>query len=1648
MGANSAEKRSEKSSASEASEASDRNSNSQTGSMGQSQSSTTDGRTPRSAFNPRPTSMGQSQSSTTDGRTPKSAFDPRSESGATSDTVHRCGSDGPCEACSKESDSGSESHHSGDRTRHTKHIRRRGGYAHKQEASSTDHYLSRTPSDREDIGDGDRSSGTSRRTGPTVQRRCASCGSLDADALGMPVQPKLDVGSQDSPVEREADRIARTIMTMDSPNEAVNRHVTHGTSIQRYSTGGRYPTGGSLRGQTETVVRQAVSGPGTSLGSRMPDIKRKAEAVTGTPMDGVTVHEGQQVDRACKEIGAVGFTKGTDVALASRADDETAAHELGHVAQQRAGGISRQAAEIHRQFMPVEERPGYEPSDRDTSDTDQQDRSSTDQQRDSSTPDRDQHSGPETGQSGRDQRSESETDSGPDPTLEGPAWDRPGTYDVVIRGGIEGVTRGKTVPKPTTLEAIARDNDIHMRALQLYNGLPERKLGSPGKVIYIPRDESVIERLYVEVARRFAHLLETTTYRRETNSQDGVLGIGGAEPETLGDVAQKTGVPLDVIATLNGITEENRHSPPEVLDIPVGLTIGDGHDQSHGVAGAKEMMSPGITEKASVEGPPWNPPGEWDFVDRGRTERQQNQQTLGTIARHHDIHWRALQLYNGIENANDPPRIVYIPQDEGVIAGLYVKMIDEFDDIQTITIDRGQQSLSDLASRTKQSANISVPWPAIQRLNDIQNPHAPDKDRLKIIVDATKPTPDLAPQETDSRPNSLRSPGERGATGIPIEPPTTVEGDTSDQRDTYPDPTDPADRDRLEYPEGGPYGASGAPAGAPGGYNHKSKEELRESRERRQERGDQMRAFLEGTFENSPKIAKLAKQGFFDCGNGRHRGKVPIGEPPQVDEEACNHCETFEDVPHDTLCDFVKGATVTFGTLVIASQTWPIVAGSVATTVLLQGPCGLLLKEGQLKYAEQRDEKLEDIQVYNCEFLSVDIEVCSSPDGYEFTVEPSEGESSFKCYERNFGGPEEVVVERGDTLSEIAANYEGRSVEEIAKHNDIDDPSSVHPGMTVEIPDTVPKDTEEMEVPNQKQTPAWDDPGAYDVFERTGEHETAGLAEVADAQNAVDGIHWRAIQLYNGISEPHAPGKEKLFIPKDRDVIRELYVEVARRFPEDISTTAVKRDVEDQPTLAHFATDNGVHWKILQILNDIPDENLDSPPTEIQVPTNLTETGRKDLAKLGDAARKPVDMIGKLMKLLTPETERTKDAPSQSVQPHRTQPYSSGEWRQTGEPEVTFENLDAKKACNALEFIDTWANATILAAIAARKTVRKDIAKGDPVTLKRLQNIEKGATPPAMGAIALRLAGCEMAMTAVDSNFSEMGNEEFEDDPTRVTCELEQFDLKVRNTTDSVEATLIPHEGGYTCEEYYGPEDPATDENSDRKADGASDSEAVLDHLEKLGVPEKTLEQIRNDDTDSVSCWSFNLPVSSACTGLQWLIDSAVIGLFITPGAAKPAAVAFSGADAMVCQALVSFAEGETAKWVEKGGLGEEGTRLYKAIPASGNDSDPELDCSFREGPTVRLCKGPDVGVENEIAVEITDLNCRPYSREPATEQIETYDVRRGDDLRTIATEYGVDAEKIYQRNEKKIERERKSYGYKYIIHPGTTLEIPMGYGR
>lgn len=155
------------------------------------------------------------------------------------------------------------------------------------------------------------------------------------------VQAKLEIGEPDDEYEKEADRVADTVMRMPDPgaNGRVQRMCAgceEEESLQRSAQPGvAAPAAGH-----EAAVR-SVHG-GRPLGE--PE-RAFFEPRFGVDFSRVRIHEGAQADAAARSVGARAYTLGSDVVVRrdqpsfdSSSGRRLLAHELTHVVQQNGLG--------------------------------------------------------------------------------------------------------------------------------------------------------------------------------------------------------------------------------------------------------------------------------------------------------------------------------------------------------------------------------------------------------------------------------------------------------------------------------------------------------------------------------------------------------------------------------------------------------------------------------------------------------------------------------------------------------------------------------------------------------------------------------------------------------------------------------------------------------------------------------------------------------------------------------------------------------------------------------------------------------------------------------------------------------------------------------------------------------------------------------------------------------------------------------------------------------------------------------------------------------------------------------------------------------------------------------------------------------------
>ena len=193
--------------------------------------------------------------------------------------------------------------------------------------------------------------------------------------ISQSIQPKLQVGAVGDPLEREADRVADTVMRMPT---SVSADSASG-EIQRKpgcACGGVCP---QCAGSTETpqVLRKAAGAPSGSLAA--PPVVNEVVRSSGSPLDTPTrsfmeqrlgqdfshvrVHTDSKAADAAQSIQARAFTLGNNVVFnrgeftpQSASGKKLLAHELTHVVQQQGG----QGQQVQRDPLPGESAEDYD----------------------------------------------------------------------------------------------------------------------------------------------------------------------------------------------------------------------------------------------------------------------------------------------------------------------------------------------------------------------------------------------------------------------------------------------------------------------------------------------------------------------------------------------------------------------------------------------------------------------------------------------------------------------------------------------------------------------------------------------------------------------------------------------------------------------------------------------------------------------------------------------------------------------------------------------------------------------------------------------------------------------------------------------------------------------------------------------------------------------------------------------------------------------------------------------------------------------------------------------------------------------------------------------------------------------------------------
>jgi hypothetical protein len=156
-------------------------------------------------------------------------------------------------------------------------------------------------------------------------------------ALG--AQPSLVVGAVDDPAEREADDIARLVLSrlaaraQGDGEDVQRRPAAPLTRIRRSAVGA---AGGELDDETSRAI-SAARGRGAPM---QPAMRSSMESAFGADFSGVRVHTDRRSTDLNERLQARAFTLGSDIfvhspsELAGHSGTQLLAHELTHVVQQ------------------------------------------------------------------------------------------------------------------------------------------------------------------------------------------------------------------------------------------------------------------------------------------------------------------------------------------------------------------------------------------------------------------------------------------------------------------------------------------------------------------------------------------------------------------------------------------------------------------------------------------------------------------------------------------------------------------------------------------------------------------------------------------------------------------------------------------------------------------------------------------------------------------------------------------------------------------------------------------------------------------------------------------------------------------------------------------------------------------------------------------------------------------------------------------------------------------------------------------------------------------------------------------------------------------------------------------------------------------
>ena len=160
-------------------------------------------------------------------------------------------------------------------------------------------------------------------------------------AVGLPrylgIQTKLEIGSRDDPLEREADALARAVHhnepLCDASCLSSSLMGTSPTTARRSSAEAPHRPPSPAESGSHDLLPAEGAAPLSS------HVRSRIEPLLDADLSGVQVHTGPASARAARQLQARAFTHGNHIWLGQRGspeDVELLAHEATHVVQQRA----------------------------------------------------------------------------------------------------------------------------------------------------------------------------------------------------------------------------------------------------------------------------------------------------------------------------------------------------------------------------------------------------------------------------------------------------------------------------------------------------------------------------------------------------------------------------------------------------------------------------------------------------------------------------------------------------------------------------------------------------------------------------------------------------------------------------------------------------------------------------------------------------------------------------------------------------------------------------------------------------------------------------------------------------------------------------------------------------------------------------------------------------------------------------------------------------------------------------------------------------------------------------------------------------------------------------------------------------------------